>query len=78
MSESSVEIWGMILLGEKNPLTQHFAGSDPGLSPEIYFWANIKVLLGHLYWDWAIKARTVTLLTKPFWVCVLSAMFLSR
>ena len=36
----------------------------------------MKVLLGHLDWDWVLKTRTVTQLTKLLWVCVLSAMLI--
>ena len=42
-----------------------------------YFWGNMKVLLGYLDWRMSTKARTVTQLTKHFWICVLLAMFLS-
>ena len=57
---------------------KHLNGYDNIFGTEAwYFWGNMKVLLGHLIWDWALKARSVTQLAKRFWVCVLSAMFLS-
>ena len=42
-----------------------------------YFWRNMKVLLEHLDWGLGSKGPHSDPAGKTFWVCVLSAMFLS-
>ena len=55
---------------------KHLSGYDNMFETKVrYFWGNIKLLLGHL--ESPLQARTVAQLAKLFWVCVLSAIFLS-
>ena len=57
---------------------KHFSGFAKIFETEIwYFWGNMMVLLGQLNWGLGTKGRTVTHLTKIFWFCILSTMFLS-
>ena len=57
---------------------KHENGYDDKFETEIwYFWSNMKVLLEHLDWGLSTKGSHSVPADETFWVCVLSAVFLS-
>ena len=58
---------------------KHLSGYDNIFESKAwYFWGKMKVLLGHLDWGLGTKGLHNDPAEKTFWVCVLSAMFLSN